>query len=309
MTALELRPFADEHLDGAARVLAARHARHRAAEQALPEIDDFRAQVAAEWSEDVGGAVALRGGDVVGYLVGRRREDQLGPHLWSHVAGHAVAEPDLARDLYGVAAARWVEEGLTRHFVFVPALDDLVEPWFRLSFGASAALAMRETAPEEAVDADVTIRPSTPDDLEAAAVFDRLLSQVLTEPPSFSGFQVPDLEACADEWRDTWTEEEFEHFVAERDGRVVGHALLYRRPAGDLRVPPGSIDLANCATDPSVRGSGAGLALTAHVLRWAHEHGHATMTTDWRMTNLVASRFWPRRGFRETFLRVYRSIP
>ena len=33
------------------------------------------------------------------------------------------------------------------------------------------------------------------------------------------------------------------------------------------------------------------------------------MTTDWRMTNLLASRYWPRRGFRETFLRLYRSIP
>jgi hypothetical protein len=33
------------------------------------------------------------------------------------------------------------------------------------------------------------------------------------------------------------------------------------------------------------------------------------MIADWRMTNLEASRFWPRRGFRETFLRVYRSIP
>jgi hypothetical protein len=27
------------------------------------------------------------------------------------------------------------------------------------------------------------------------------------------------------------------------------------------------------------------------------------------VTNLLASRFWPRRGFRTTFLRVYRSIP
>ena len=33
------------------------------------------------------------------------------------------------------------------------------------------------------------------------------------------------------------------------------------------------------------------------------------MTTDWRVTNLLASRFWPKRGFRPTFLRLYRSIP
>ena len=89
---------------------------------------------------------------------------------------------------------------------------------------------------------------------------------------------------------------------------MVGHALLYRRPA-DLRVPANSIDLADCLTEPDLRGSGVGLALTAHVLTWAHENGYPTMTTDWRMTNMLASRFWPRRGFRETFLRLYRSIP
>ena len=33
------------------------------------------------------------------------------------------------------------------------------------------------------------------------------------------------------------------------------------------------------------------------------------MGTDWRVTNLLASRFWPRRGFRTTFLRLYRHIP
>ena len=51
------------------------------------------------------------------------------------------------------------------------------------------------------------------------------------------------------------------------------------------------------------------MALTEHALGWAHEHGYEAMITDWRMTNLLASRFWPRRGFRETFLRLYRSIP
>jgi GNAT superfamily N-acetyltransferase len=98
------------------------------------------------------------------------------------------------------------------------------------------------------------------------------------------------------------------HFVAERDGRVVGHSLLYRRPA-DLRVPADSIDLANAATFPELRGTGVGRALTAHVIRWAHDNGYRTLTTDWRLTNLLASRFWPKRGFRVSFLRLYRSIP
>ncbi len=309
MTAPAFLSFSAEHLDGAAALLAERHAAHRLIEPLLPAVEDYRAQVESEWDADgAGGAVALDGDEVVGYLIGRRRDDAIGPYIWTHVPGHATREPEHARDLYAVAADRWVEEDVTRHFVFVPAIRKLVEPWFRLSFGASSALAMRETVPERAPDSGATVRLSTPADLESVAALDRQLPEHLQRTPSFSGLPLADPAEFVDDWHNLWVEEEHTHFVAELDGRIVGHALLYRRPA-DLRVPTNSIDLADCLTEPDIRGSGVGLALTAHVLTWAHENGYPTMTTDWRMTNLLASRYWPRRGFRETFLRLYRSIP
>jgi GNAT superfamily N-acetyltransferase len=191
----------------------------------------------------------------------------------------------------------------------VPALPELVDPWFRLSFGGSAALAMRETSPEPAVDAGVSVRGGTPDDVRAAAQLDRLMGESMLPSPSFSRHEPADEATIAEEWADTWENmETYRHFVAERDGRIVGHILLYRRPP-DLRVPADSIDLAQASTQPAERGSGVGVALTHHVIRWAHDHGYPTMVTDWRMTNLLASRFWPKRGFRPSFLRLYRSIP
>jgi hypothetical protein len=42
--------------------------------------------------------------------------------------------------------------------------------------------------------------------------------------------------------------------------------------------------------------------------RW-RERNYDTIVTDWRVTNLLASRSWPKRGFRVSFLRLYRSIP
>ena len=83
-----------------------------------------------------------------------------------------------------------------------------------------------------------------------------------------------------------------------RNPLYVGLLVLYVRPEGDLRVPANNIDLAFAATRPEVRGSGAGLTLTAFALQWAHDHGYESITTDWRMVNLLSSRFWPRRGFR-----------
>ena len=90
---------------------------------------------------------------------------------------------------------------------------------------------------------------------------------------------------------------QYELFVAERDGRIVGQSCSTAgRPTCACRAD--SIDLAQASTDPEARGTGVGRALTAHVIRWAHENGYPVMTTDWRMTNLWASRFWPKRGFR-----------
>ncbi len=60
---------------------------------------------------------------------------------------------------------------------------------------------------------------------------------------------------------------------------------------------------------PEDARAAARLGEEAVVEERADEHGYPTMITDRRVTNVAASRFRPRRGFRETFLRVYRSIP
>ena len=306
MARVEVVPFSDEHLDAAGALLAARHARHREAEPLLPELADPISTVEREWRAEGASGVFAR----TGYLIASPQTIFDGP-TWMRVgvAGHAVdGDPETVRDLYAAAAKRWVEEGHTMHAAFVPSFDtELLDAWFRLSFGASAALATRETAGEEPYDGGVAIRDGSRDDYAETARLELEMSASMQPSPSFSDVPLQTHDEVLAEWIEG-DEDEYELFVAERGGRIVGHILLYRRPP-DLRVPEGSIDLAQASTEPEARGTGVGRALTSHVIRWAHEHGYAVMTTDWRMTNLRASRFWPRRGFRTTFLRLYRSIP
>jgi GNAT superfamily N-acetyltransferase len=307
MSSLEIQPFGDEHLDAAAELLAERHTRHREAAPLLPADVDFRGQIEGEWrTEGASGVFATRGGEPAGYLIGFPNP-KFGIRVG--VGGHAVhGDPEVARDLYAAVAGTWLDAGYPHHDVFIPFTEtELIDAWFRLDFGAGAVLAMRETAAEPAFDAGVLIRRSTPDDLEASALLDRELGVAMQPAPSFSYVNLESVEEYIADWRDTWDDEQFVHFVAERDGRVVGHSLLYKRPA-DLRVPVGSIDLANASTFPEARGSGVGRALTAHVITWAYENGYPTMTTDWRMTNMLASRFWPKRGFCPTFIRMHRNL-
>jgi GNAT superfamily N-acetyltransferase len=316
MPELEIQPLEKEQLDAAARLLGERHARHRSAEPLLPAVSDFRAQIERELEhEGAGGVVATREGELVAYLIGRLEDDPLLGERRAFVpfAGCAAAEgeAEVVRDLYAALAARWVAAGSVRHAAAVPASDEpLIDAWLRLAFGVQFIWAVRETAAMRPVEAGVEIRAGAPDDLDAVAQFDRILYDLQARSPSFSGLTVPSLEEFRAEWGDLWEDPElYTHFVAERGGRIVGHAILFRRPTGDLRVPEDNIDLAHAATLPEVRGSGAGLALTGHVLTWAHEHGYRSVTTDWRSVNLLSSRFWPRRGFRPQFFRLYRRLP
>src|SRR6266576_6835314 len=62
---LEVVPFADEHLDDAAALLAARHARHREAEPLLPELEDPVAALETEWRPEGASGVFSRHGYVI----------------------------------------------------------------------------------------------------------------------------------------------------------------------------------------------------------------------------------------------------
>jgi GNAT superfamily N-acetyltransferase len=314
MPEIEVVPLGDEHLADAARLLSERHTRHRAAEPLLPEVEDFRAQIERDLDHPgASGVVALREDEVVAYLVGRLEDDPVVEERRGFVdfAGCAASEPEAVRDLYAALAVRWVAAGCPRHAATIPASDEgLIDAWLRLAFGVPFMWAVRETAVMKPVAADVEIREGTPEDLDDVARFDRGLMELQAGSPSFSGIDVPDLDHFREYWSDTWDDLElFTHFVAERDGRAVGHALLYNRPPGDLRVPPDNIDLAHAFTVPDARRSGVALALTGHVLTWAKEHGYRSMTTDWRSVNLLSSRFWPRRGFRPQYFRLYRRVP
>ncbi|MEO7003221.1 MAG: GNAT family N-acetyltransferase, partial [Ktedonobacterales bacterium] len=62
------------------------------------------------------------------------------------------------------------------------------------------------------------------------------------------------------------------------------------------------------ATVEDARGRGIGRLLTRHGLAWATNADYEVCLTDWRTTNLLASRFWPRRGFRPAVVRLVRRL-
>jgi GNAT superfamily N-acetyltransferase len=318
VTPPEIVPFSENHLDDAARLLAARQARHREAEPLLPADLDFRAEVVSLWGkEGASGAVALRDGRVAGYVLATRLSDETwGANAWIELAGHAVEEPEDVRDLYALAAARWVEEGRTRHYVYVPASDQaVVDAWFRVGFGAQHAFGIRELGNEQPVQVEgVVAREADERDVEPLVKLAPLLNHYQAESPVFgtAPFTSTSEELRAEIYEDM-DNPDVGNLVAEVDGKVVANLVVVPLEMSGTHVgvsrAPNVGFIGFAITDPDARGSGAGLALTDAAFEWAGARGYPAMVTDWRVTNLLSSRFWPNRGFRTTFLRMYRAIP
>jgi len=309
-----VEPFAEEHLDAAAELLAKRHERHREAEPLLPAAVDFRAEVEALWrKEGASGAVAFADGQLVGYLIGAPRENPVwGPNVWVELAGHGVDDAEVARDLYATAATRWVDEGRTRQYVHVPATDAaLVDAWFRLSFGQQHAAGIREV-PEDAQFRE-GIREATERDVDALVALDPVLPDHQALAPVFGPGPRDTAEEVRTEILENMASGETVELVAEVDGRIVGGFFVTPVDRSSMHAglarPERAAFLAWAAIVPEVRRTGVGLAMTEASFAWARSRGYEVMVTDWRVTNLLASRFWPRRGFRPTFFRLYRSIP
>jgi GNAT superfamily N-acetyltransferase len=303
---MTIAPFAEEHLDAAAELLSARHQAHCSVFPALPANADYRAEIAALLED--GGSGSFTDG---AYVLGRSKDPKLwGPNVWVEAAGHAASNPELLRDVWAAAAAGWYERGLRAHYALVPATDaTLLDAWFRLGFGAQHAHGLIDIPEREWPEG---VREATLDDVEALVEIGPLLSRHQTQSPVFSTVA----EQTADEVRadvmDDFATDGVANLVYEADGRIVGDFFIcsieLSSAHSGLARPPRAAFLGFAVTDPAVRGSGAGLALTDASFAWAREQGYEVMATDWRMTNLLSSRFWPRRGFDTTFLRLHRWI-
>jgi GNAT superfamily N-acetyltransferase len=313
---LNIQPFADEHLDAAAALLAERHRAHREAEPLLPDVTDFRTHLEDEWRADgASGWFALAEDGPAGYLIGSPRGEIWGEgNVWVGLAGHAVRQPETVRDLYQAAAEAWVDRGLRRHYALVPTNDRaLVDAWFRLSFGAQHAQGIQEVPESAGAIPGLTVRRATPEDAETAARIDLLLPEYQARSPVFGGGSPPSMEELVTDYAESLGNEDEAILIVERDGLPVGlltvaDVTLSGMHSG-LSRPEHAAILGFATTLPEVRGTGAGLALTNACFDWARDHGYETIVVDWRETNLLSSRFWPARGFRRTFQRLYRSIP
>jgi hypothetical protein len=233
MPAARVRPFRAGDIPAAGALLAARHRAHRLSCRLLSPRYEHEPAAAAEVAAafavpGASGVVAVRDGDIAGFLLGAPQPSPLwGPNAWVDAAGHAAAEPELVRDMYGLAAAQWVQEARRAHYVLVPANDEgLLRAWYRLGFGQQQAHALRPL-PGETPSARprVAVRRARRSDLPALAALEAEVPRQHSLSPVFSASPVPSYEECLAGWEDDFDGPAYTTFVAESEGAVIGSSI------------------------------------------------------------------------------------
>jgi ribosomal protein S18 acetylase RimI-like enzyme len=308
----------DSDLAAAAELLAGRQRRQRLRTpeltRALEDVTECRTYLESMFATAASTTMVEDDGRLVGYALAEERDETVwGPCVWFTSGRLAVASPSYIGELYAGAVQGWVDQGKTHHYVMVPAdFDDELWRWFELSFGIQHTLGIRDTTLRPTTPSDVTVRLATLADAPAVADLDPLVPQHQLLAPVFSAMQPSDRAVVLAESIESIEQDEYTVLVAERDGGVVGMALLcspdmsslYKGPA----AVPGAGYLAYAVVRDDARGGGVGSALTRRLVALAADQGFENIVVDYRSTNLLSSRAWRGLGFRPIFHRLHRVV-
>ncbi|NDI35433.1 GNAT family N-acetyltransferase [Chengkuizengella sediminis] len=320
---MEFLQFKDECLTDAAKLLATRHKRERKQFPELPSQfeleDDALKAVEAVWvKENSEGIAIFDNKQMIGYLIGTFISNDIrGRHIWIDYAGLAISEnvhEELYRDLYTKIAEQWVQYGCFDHYVLVPAGNrSILDAWLKLGFSfeqvhalcdiTNQAMEIENQHPIEirlAIKSDQSILTDIGDLIMShqtgAPVWAAVLPEYLTEIKKGYGGIVEDSNAKL--------------WIAFKGNQLIGFQGYWETTTSnsDMMTPDRCIELSIAGTKKEERGRGIGKLLTQKGFMEAKENGYQYCMSDWRMTNLQSSRFWPKRGFYPIAYRLTRKI-
>jgi GNAT superfamily N-acetyltransferase len=111
-------------------------------------------------------------------------------------------------------------------------------------------------------------------------------------------------------WAELVDEADVIVWLAFKDGQLAGTQGYWPFEQADdnLHIPENAQHMSVAGTKESARGQGISTLLTKYGLAQAKAAGAPFIETDWRSANLLASRFWPKQGFKPVVYRLVRRI-
>jgi GNAT superfamily N-acetyltransferase len=319
----ELLPFTNEMIPNAGQLLARRHKCNREILPFLPahfeETEVATKAVEALWQEKYrNGYAAFRNGKMIAYLIGETTTNPWGRAGYVYLSGYAVAEEvnlAIIQDLYSLLGDDWVKKGCFDHYLYISAADtQVIESLFDIGFGKERVDALMDLRtveiPEAQKPAGVTIRRAGAGDNAHLGSLSNVIFRALGQAPYWHP-TVPEHWAELHEgWSELADDKEWTIWLALEQDEALGTVGFRPEEESDTQmlVSSRTMYLSVAATKPKARGRGISTALSWHGLEQARQEGYEICYTNWINPNLLASRFWPRFGFKDAAYRLAKKI-
>jgi GNAT superfamily N-acetyltransferase len=319
----EYLPFTTEMVSEAGSLLAQRHKCNRERLPLLParfeEAQAATKAVEALWNEKyANGFAAFRAGRMVAYLIGKTSNDPWGRAGYVYLPGYAVAEeesPALVQDLYALLGDHWVKRGCFDHCLYVSATEpELIQALFDLGFGKQRIDALLDLRTLEIPDVEepvgVTIRRAGAGDNALVGSFSNVIFRALAEAPYWHPTMPEDWDDLHEGWSELPDEKDWTVWMALERDEALGTVGFRPEEETDTQMlaSPRTLYLSVAATKPQARGRGISTVLSWHGLKQAQQEGYEICYTNWISPNLLASRFWPRFGFKDAAYRLAKKV-
>lgn len=260
------------------------------------------------------GIGAFSNEELVGYIIGEIKIDnRRGRHAWVPYEGMAIRmgqSSELIRNLYAKASVIWLEHGCFNQYTLVPlGTQEYYDAFLGLSFSIQqvhAIMNIKEYKPFENV-ADIYVRLANKTDSEAMGRMSKIIQYYHSLVPTFEPALPEVVAEIKDRYRETVEDDDATVLIATKDTKELGFQA-YWTIISDLMSPDDGVELSVAGTYPSEMGSGIGKKLMNEGYKIMKEKGYNSIITDWRITNLASSTFWPKCGFKPIAYRMYRCI-
>jgi GNAT superfamily N-acetyltransferase len=255
---------------------------------------------------------------MIAYLIGQTFTHPWGRAGYVYLPGYAIAEeesPKVIQDLYALLGDGWVQRGCFDHYLYISAADtDVIEALFDLGFGKERIDALLDLRSQEIPDVEepvgINIRKAGAGDNAHLGSLSNIIFRALAKAPYWHPTVPEDWDDLYEGWSELPDEKEWTIWMALEKDEALG--IVGFRPEEEtdtqMLVPPRTLYLSVAATKPQARGRGISTVLSWLGLKQAQQDGYEICYSNWISPNLLASRFWPRFGFRDAAYRLAKKV-
>lgn len=314
--------FEKAYITQMAELLALRHTAERQRFPFLPE--RFESPIEAEKllveemeKPYVSGVVALRGEEVIGYMLYEFKQDEArGRHVsvgYPAIVVKNGIQQQLVRLMYAQAGAEWIRNGYFEHVLFVPVGNDaiileLLEQSFRFD-QRYAVLPLEQYKLRGDGRTTVTFRQVGDGDSNLLRKMAHWNSLHQATAPAWHPILKETLDAVRKSYEKLTQDPDVESWIAEQNG--IPAAFHVYDPAdtfGSMVTPEHTAHLVAASTNMELRGRGIGKATADYCFKQMGESGYKYILADWHTPNHLSSYFWPKLGFQSYMIRMVRTI-